>query len=205
MADPEDCMSDDVFPKSKKKKHVRDVLDRFYTPDPVAVACVSVLPELRPTLVIEPSVGGGAYARAIRARWPDTLIHGVDLDPNAPGKADTTFFVTGNWVELATDFARDKPDLVAGNPPYKGALVHVQRSLAVAPVVGLLLRLGFLASQGRRSFWRAHPPAYVHILSRRPSFTDGGTDNSDYAFYVWDEREGPATSTRLHWLDWSKE
>jgi hypothetical protein len=38
----------------------------------------------------------------------------------------------------------------------------------------------------------------VHVLSRRPSFTGGGTDSAAYGWFVW--RKGYVGSPRLGWL-----
>lgn len=188
-----------------EKPHVRDVLDRYYTPDVLAVACVRAL-DLRPepSLVLEPSLGGGAFARAVRARWPKALIQGVDIDPDAPGREHADHLWTGDF--------RDHPfgsgfSLVIGNPPYRDAEAHVEAALALAPEVAMLLRLGLLAGQKRSAFWRAHPPAVVHVLSRRPSFTGGGTDASEYGWFVWSRQLGLWGSKEpvIRWLDWGGE
>ena len=48
----------------------RRALDAYYTPDDVALACVDALAPLvaRGASICEPSVGGGAFVRALRAR-----------------------------------------------------------------------------------------------------------------------------------------
>jgi hypothetical protein len=177
----------------------RDVLDRYYTPDPLAVACVAALDIPPPRLVLEPSLGGGAYARAVRARWGGVLLHGIDLDPEAPGLSSVDTHWIGDFVEHA--WAPQSFGLVIGNPPYKHAEAHVRAALDLAPRVAFLLRLGFLAGQGRSELWRAHPPAAVHVLSKRPSFTGSGTDSSEYGWFVWDiaHRGEPV----IRWLDWA--
>ena len=42
----------------------RDNLDRYYTPDGLAKACVAVLKIDTRTMVYDPHCGGGAFARA---------------------------------------------------------------------------------------------------------------------------------------------
>ena len=77
-------------------------------------------------------------------------------------------------------------DVVITNPPYSLAQEFVERCLPLAYNVVMLLRLGFLATEKRSQLMREHPPA-VYVLPNRPSFTGGGTDASDYAWFVWGE------------------
>lgn len=164
----------------------RRALDAYYTPDDVALACVDALAPLvaRGASICEPSVGGGAFVRALRERGVGGLIQGVDVDAQAPGL---------ELCELRTvaDFRETYPiaDWIVGNPPYRDAEEHVLHALKIARVgVGFLLRLGFLAGQGRYfRLWVGGPvPLHsVHVLAARPSFTSGGTDATDYALFVW--------------------
>ena len=179
----------------------RRALDAYYTPDDVALACIDALAPLvsRGATIVEPSVGGGAFVRALRGRGVGGAIHGVDVDPAAPGLA----LCRGATV---ADFRRTYPDAdwIVGNPPYREAEEHVQHALHLARAgVAMLLRLGFLSGQGRYSrLWSgaAVPLHSVHVLAQRPSFTGGGTDASDYAFFVW-VRETPYTP-RLPVMRW---
>lgn len=188
----------------------REVLDRYYTPDALALACIWALPAppSSPRAILEPSVGGGSFARAARKRWgysPDLVC--IDIDPEAPGLRQATGAVVG-------DFAAWRPsalmafDLVVGNPPYAHAEGHIRHAFAiVAPGgrVGFLLRLAFLESLTRRQFWKMHPPESVSVVTPRPSFTGGGTDASAYAWFVWRKERGVRVEPRLGWLDWTPE
>lgn len=164
----------------------RRAFDAYYTPDDVALACVGALAPLvaRGASICEPSVGGGAFVRALRERQIGGFIQGVDVDPRAPGL---------ELCELRTvaDFRETYPiaDWIVGNPPYRDAEEHVLHALKIARVgVALLLRLNFLSGQGRYfRLWANGPvPLHsVHVLAARPSFTGGGTDAIDYGFFVW--------------------
>lgn len=185
---------------------IRREHDKYYTPDDVAARCVSALPSDRPDLIIEPSVGGGSFVRAVKERWPTTETIGVDIDAYAPGAQLVTRFYQDDWPQLASSvafrhsLAESGRILVVGNPPYKDAREHVEASLEIAGqngVVAMLLRIGFLAGQKRRSFWAENQPHTVFVLSRRPSFTDGGTDASEYAWFVWRKSALPPA---LLWL-----
>lgn len=77
-------------------------------------------------------------------------------------------------------------ELIITNPPFRFALPFLKKSLTEADTVCYLLRLNFLGSQKRKPFWQANPPTNLVVLSRRPSFTFGGTDATEYAWFIWD-------------------
>lgn len=89
---------------------------------------------------------------------------------------------TGDF--LASQQARQADRVILTNPPYKLGREFIEKSLAIAPVVVMLLRLNFLGSQKRAGFHRAHP-ADIYVLPKRPSFTGKGTDATEYAWFVW--------------------
>lgn len=171
--------------------------DKYYTPDAVAAACVRSVGWGMKGTFVEPSVGGGAFARALREDGYN--VFGVDSDPNAAGFADCDLGHAvadfGQWVPSL------RPDYVVGNPPYNQAEEHIRHGLSVARLaVGMLLRVNFLGGVKRRAFFEKHRPAQVHVLTPRPSFTGGGTDATEYAFMVW--TQGSLGSTSLHWINW---
>ncbi len=152
-----------ITPTVHHAKGDRDALDRYYTPQQLAGDLLDLLPwyESGPCVVLEPSIGGGAFARHVKAIPQCEKLIGVDLDP---------------W-----------PDWIVGNPPYAVAEEHVRKAIGVAPRVAFLLRLAFLESLERIPFWKEHPCRTVWVLSKRPSFTGGGsTDSCPYGFFFWD-------------------
>ncbi len=175
------------------KRKDRVALDAYITPDPVASLCVAQLPRsqvLRP-VILEPSVGGGAFARAARAHFGTCHITGVDLDPAPFGMVDCDFFIHSDWMHALIP---ERPDWIIGNPPYKHAEEHIRQAFRFQATAGcaFLLRLGFLATAKRHDFWREFAPTEVCVLQDRPSFTgDGKTDGSEYAFFIWSGTPGP--------------
>lgn len=192
---------------------MRDALDRYYTPDALARACVDTIRlDAPPEEVLEPSIGGGAFARAASRRWPSTVIWGVDLDPKAPGLA---LAQGGGVVADALSLRLNRRvRLCVGNPPYRDVEAHIRAALANAEVVGFLLRISVLGSVARRALWAEHPPSQVQVVTPRPSFRGGGSDTSEYVWIVWGD--GPPVKTpeddtlrlalpsRLGWLSWDK-
>lgn len=175
--------------------------DAYFTPDHVAAACVATLsPALAGATVLEPSCGAGAFVRAALDAGAARVV-ALDLEPQLPGDLLDHPRVTIQRGDSLVVGPRVPVDVVVGNPPYKGILDHLDRALSHgAQVVGQLVPLSTLASAGRQAWWREHPPAEVHVLSSRPSFTgDGKTDGRDYAWVVW--RQQPvADRPAIGWI-----
>jgi len=181
------------LPQDQRRK-----LDAYYTPDGVASACLGAMLHRvgASDTMLEPSVGGGAFVRALRFQRPFAPIHGCDLNPGAEGLAACDTSSVGDFLDTSARY-----DWIIGNPPYAQAEAHVRHAIRLANKgVGFLLRLAFLEGRGRRSFWSELPASELHVLSRRPSFTDGGTDATAYAFFVW-LCDGQRETPRVFWLD----
>jgi hypothetical protein len=107
-----------------------DALDRFYTPQRLADAIVFWLArdvlDRAPDVVIEPSVGGGAFVRSVRKRWPDACVFGCDIDPSAAGLSLCDWARAGDWVYEAPTIMAGLlgPVLVLGNAPFDDAISH---------------------------------------------------------------------------------
>ncbi len=157
-----------------KSKGIRDPVDRYETPDSVTRALARRV-EL-PLCVREPACGTGRMARALAGLDHD--VHATDI------------------VEHGADFLEDDDpaDCVVTNPPYRDRLAErfVAHALDVCDgPVAMLLRLGFLTSQGRhRRLLGARPPARLIVISRRILFfkADGSRISGqahDHAWMVW--------------------
>lgn len=152
--------------------------------------------------VLEPSAGSGAFISSIEKSFNKPIVYAVDpyrnIDPNL---GHCCFY-----KEKLEDHKPKDYDVIIGNPPFSLAQEHVEiclKKLTPGGICGLLLRLSFLESKKRIEFWKQHPPAYVYVLSERPSFTGGGTDKTAYAFYIWEE--GFSGETVLRFLSWKGE
>lgn len=180
---------------------MRDNLDRYYTPNDVAEKIVSDLAQVvlrEPRLIVEPSVGQGAFVLAARRHWPNASIVGIDLDEEAEGLRLVDQAIVGDCLEVERE--PETIDLVLGNPPFKSAETHLRHFLGAWKPHNtcMLLRLGFLASKQRHAFWTGHPLERLSVLSKRPSFAFGRTDNSDYGCFTW----GPLAdqASRIAWV-----
>ena len=183
----------------------RRPLDAYFTPEPLALACMSWLARdgfYRGGSVLEPSSGQGAFIKAARRHTAD--VYAVDIDPQHEKAA----MDAGAKAFLCADFERALLsmrvfDLVIGNPPFSGALPHTEHALLLRSsfgAVAFLLRLAFLESKDRASFWRSNPASKVYVFSERPSFTGGGTDSAAYGLFVW--QRGWTRPTELEVASW---
>lgn len=170
--------------------------DAYFTPPALASAAVGWLERdgyLWPRIhALEPSAGRGSWINAM-ARLQPTTMHALDIDPARTLELEALRcrpmlgdFETFDFDECGEPL--DRYEAIIGNPPYNRAEAHVRRALALRDrfgVVAFLLRLAFLESQERVPFWREHPASKIYVLSERPSFSGGSTDNAAYGVFVW--------------------
>lgn len=153
------------------------VLDDYYaTPRWAVDAILPHLGDLAGKSIVDPGCGDGAILRAL----PTTArLTGIERDPGralaAMALAQTIGRMTvcnvykADYLSWALTRAPRQFDLVIGNPPYEFAVEFAAASLRIAKVTALLLRLPWLASQGRADWMRAHTPS-VFVLPKRPEF-----------------------------------
>ena len=184
---------------------IRRKLDAYYSPDAAASALVGLLPIRTTDKVLEPHAGGGAFVRALLPVAGQ--VHARDIDADAAGLALVPGWRrgVGDWFEAQP---LDLHDWIIGNPPFAGAEEHVRHALKMSKRhVAFLLRLGFLESATRHSFWQEHPARRVWVLVERPSFqrkgedkASGKTDGRAYGFYWWDkEHTGETVLDHVSW------
>lgn len=169
--------------------------DSVYTPPRLADACVARLVRdhwVRPGAVaVEPSVGGGSFARALTAAG--CRVIGVDNDPEATGGRWCDTFLPGRWEHHWEQVADERPDAVVGNPPFGGPLddvpyvgaVHVEIARRVAPVVAFVLPAAWLVFRGcdAPDPWTLFgaPPSIVYPIRGRAF----GDSLREAALFAW--------------------
>lgn len=83
-------------------------------------------------------------------------------------------------------------DAVITNPPFKHALQFIEKSLKIAPIVCMFLRIGFIESERRDKFFRENPPRYVAVFRKRArtskdgKFPEGESSATCYAWFIWE-------------------
>jgi predicted RNA methylase len=168
----------------KCKRKDPNKLDNEFFPTPSKLASLLVKRLLwqypnRPQecTILEPSAGTGAFVRPLAELGVVTAI-----DPNfdAPEDLPEDLPEGVEWGRMSLEdlheaLEGERPfDLVCGNPPFSLAEKHLRLLFSMVKLegsaVGFLLRLGFLSSKKRRTFFGAWPPTHIYVLSSRPSF-----------------------------------
>jgi hypothetical protein len=121
---------------------------------------------------LEPCRGDGAIANLIP---PHVEQHWAEIE-------DGRDYLEHAWRDL---------DLIITNPPFSLALEFLTKSLREARTVCYLLRLNFLGSGCRQSWWNSNRPTHVLPLAQRPRFALNkhgklGSDATEYAWFCWD-------------------
>ncbi len=191
--------------------------DGYQTPAPLARAiCQRLFQSFAPPgLIVEPSAGTGAFVAAAKATWPDAVLLAVEVEARYRKALERAGAAGGNvtigdWVTVASRLfahlqpAALPPRLVVGNPPYRQAQAHIEAALEwlrPGDLLAFLLRLNFLGSRHRISFWKRPGLLWVATITPRPSFTGGGTDGTEYALFVWRKgyRGEPRLAPTLTW------
>lgn len=184
---------------------VGDPLGRMYTPQPLAEACLRrVL--MRAAIgtghtVVEPSVGGGAFVRAMRAAKPKAKLVGVDVDPDARGfeLVDDAYHMDTITWSIAHRMAGRPADLVIGNPPFGDALEHVEALLELRPFrLALILPLDRLGRQGWRDVLYGVPVEGMVLRELHPILPrPWGEHVREVALFVWGHNQPPAMGVRI--------
>ena len=179
------------------RSNARDELDRYDTPE----WCVRRLLDADPLFSslhgggrwLEPSAGAGAVIRAADA-WRNGS--GLLLPFWTAVDVAIRFGAAKGIALYWADFLEWQPptsqryDVAIGNPPYSLAFEFACKCVQIADTTALLLRLNWLASAKRAEWMREHTPS-VYVLPNRPSVTGGGTDATDYAWFVWRRDAAP--------------
>lgn len=150
---------------------------------------------------MEPSAGNGAVIRAIEGFAPLLVPSWHAIEVRDEERDALTIAVRTGTVRIA-DFLRSDLDdvdpriaVVIGNPPYRHAEEFIWRARQLCPTaeVAYLLRIAFASSAERHPLMSRFPPD-IYALPDRPSFTGDGSDNADYAWFVWP----PSVQRREH-------
>lgn len=162
------------------RSDVRHAADFYATPAWCVRALLAEVP-IPSGLWLEPCAGeGDIIAASGHKDW-----HAVELREECREKLNESCqrLAIGNFLTMPNPTPGGYAAIVT-NPPYALAEEFIRKSIQIAPVVAMLLRLNWLGSQKRVAFLREYPPS-VYVLPRRPSFTGGGTDACEYAWFVW--------------------
>lgn len=153
-------------------------------------------------LVLDPCCGDGAVLMVVRDHWPHAALDGIEINvERAHVNRNGAYIVSqGDFLgdegaslrQFNTENPADAHTWIITNPPYSKALEFAEACLAtpVRQGVALLLPINWLGSVRRHEFLRKNTPA-LWVLSKRPSFINGSTAASEYAWFVWSKHIPP--------------
>lgn len=121
---------------------------------------------------LEPCAGEGAIIRAAREVRPKAAWTAVELRAECAPLL-TRILPPFSDIRAGVDFLKADWrhfDVVLTNPPYFLAREFVDKCVSVADHVVMLLRINFLGSEDRQSWWRSRKMPDVWVLPNRPSF-----------------------------------
>lgn len=156
---------------SSAGRAVRKERDFYPTPEWAVKLLVKRLALRSTDVFLEPARGDGVIYNlfsAAQKKWAE-LADGVDY--------------LSNELDLSADVIVTNPPFLLFEEFIKAA---IDRDLKPRGTVAMLLRVNALGSHMRYLFWSEYPPTHMLTLTPRPSFTDGGTDSSEYAWFIWD-------------------
>ncbi len=191
--------------RARKRKSQRRKGDFYETPAWVVDAIVGQLPVGGEAVILDAGAGNGAIAARLAEINPKAEIVGIEKNAELVAKARARNVFNAEFVEA--DFLKGSgtwtiaaPDVVIMNPPFSRAFEFIARARELVKrggTVAALLRINTLAGRARAEFHKKSP-ADVHVLAKRPSFTGGGTDATEYGWFVWAPGAGNRWSVLTH-------
>lgn len=175
----------------------------FYSTDPKAVAHLAVVLKRLgfslPHYVIEPSVGSGNIATIMQRLGHAVYCYDI-VDRGFPG----TYVCDWKTAVRPTE----EPLGIVMNPPYNEALEHLNHALEMlhdGELCCALLRLQFLETIKRKTFFEKYPPRYVAVFSFRIKCDKNNDPNAQathsaiaFAWYIW--QKGFTGRPELLWI-----
>lgn len=205
---------DKDVPRWKKNKN-----DTFYTPLDFARAALQfeVFDNIFSDNILDPGCGTGVWGTAIKEKWPDSYLTGVDIDlPIIYDHRDPGYMPQYNETDRG-DYLKlkffSKYDLILGNPPFSAAgdkrlaEKFVIKSLDLLEdhgILGFILKTEFLASQIRfENLWKVHRPTYILQSVDRINWTNykKGVNTIEYCFMIF-QKNIPDKRPEVVFMNW---
>jgi len=201
---------------AKNRAQPSKLFDAYHTPTQLVRAGFDMLCGLHGEWLetvesfVEPGCGPGSfcwganlYCRNLKGKPV-----GVDIFPVKERRTDFKL-VEKNFKSWNP---KERFDLIASNFPFTWATEFLRKSATLLSDTGMglaLLRIGVLAGIERYTMWQEDVNLKeVWVCVRRPGFQgkDGGTDASEYAFFLFDGKppESRKAEPIIRWLWWDK-
>jgi len=156
----------------------------------------------------EPCAGDGAILQTLNVRkayrnwWANELRQ--EERPRLLMSVPRDGVITaGDYLDAELQLPpRDEVSVVITNPPYRIAWELLHKSLREFPKahIVLLLRVNFIASQGRYGFMSQYMPD-LYVLPNRPGFKGWGkTDSPEYGWFHWKPEPRARTAGKVELL-----
>lgn len=168
----------------------------YYATNPKAVEMLLREYEFKGNKMLEPCVGAGHIADAVKSfrGYEDAEITGVDLiNRDYPNTIITDFLEWDNG---------EKYDFIISNPPYSLAQEFIEHGLDLLVPNGqmaMFLKIQFLEGQKRKFFFEDNPPKYVYVFRNRMATWNNGEPVDPKTGKKW------ATTMCHAWFIWEKD
>lgn len=158
----------------------------FYATDPATIP--PLLKVLGPDweagnkLIWEPACGAGHLSQILELYGHQVIS--TDLIDRGYGVGGIDFLQPTPYDNLPYD-------AIITNPPFKYALEFVEKSLRIAPVVCMFLRIGFIESERRDALFTNNPPRYIAVFRKRArtsknaAFPKDESSATCHAWFIW--------------------
>ena len=194
-------------PKNDRVEH------DFYATDPVAVEKLLLQYSINGTEILEPCVGNGNIANALRDFYKHRLnITGIDIvDRGYPNT------IVQDFLTWETD---RKFDCIITNPPFSLAKEFVEKSMDLLNEGSIeedgypngqlimFLKIQFLEGEKRKELFDKYPPKYIYVFRNRMATWNSGqpldpngkrwATTMCHAWFVWEK--GSMTEPIVRWL-----
>lgn len=194
-------------PKNDRVEH------DFYATDPVAVERLLLQYSINGTEILEPCVGNGNIANALRDFYKHRLnITGIDIvDRGYPNT------IVQDFLTWETD---RKFDCIITNPPFSLAKEFVEKSMDLLNEGSIeedgypngqlimFLKIQFLEGEKRKELFDKYPPKYIYVFRNRMATWNSGqpldpngkrwATTMCHAWFVWEK--GSRTEPIVRWL-----
>lgn len=168
----------------------------YYATNPKAVEMLLREYEFNGNKMLEPCVGAGHIANAVKSfkGYENVEITGVDLiNRNYPNT------IIANFLEWDNG---EKYDFIISNPPYSLAQEFIEHGLDLLNEDGqiaMFLKIQFLEGQKRKFFFEDNPPKYVYVFRNRMATWNNGQEVDPKTGKKW------ATTMCHAWFIWEKD
>ena len=186
----------------------------FYATDPKAVHKLLLKYSINGSEILEPCVGNGNIANAIKDFYSNKGLNITGVDIVDRGYPNT---IVHDYLTWKTD---KKFDCIITNPPYSLAKEFVEKSMTLLNdgydedgypngQLIMFLKIQFLEGAKRKELFEKYPPKYIYVFRNRMSTWNNGkpldpngkrwATTMCHAWFIWEK--GSKTEPIVRWLD----